>query len=409
MQHYDVVVIGAGIVGLAVAHELLTRWPRLRVAVIDKETAVGAHQTRHNSGVIHSGLYYRPGSLKAVACLDGRARLLNFCQAHQVPFRITGKLVVAVRTEELPHLLALYHRGQENGIKGLELFDQAAQWEHLEPHVAGLGALYVPTTGITDYGQVATALARAITQRGGEIRLGQPVTRIVPKTHEVIVETAAGSPEAADTVHATVLIACAGLAADRVARMAGLPREPRIVPFRGSYYHLARPDLVHGLIYPVPLPELPFLGVHFTPTLDGEVWVGPNAMVAWAREVYIRHRAVLRDSWDILSYAGFWRFLASHAAAGWRELREDWLPAHYLQSVNRYLPEVTRQDLHVGHFGIRAQCVSSTGQLVDDFLVEEAPHQIHVRNAPSPAATSSFALAHHIAELAMTRYGWPTS
>jgi L-2-hydroxyglutarate oxidase len=387
----DVVVIGAGIVGLATAWTLLGDHPGSRVVVVDKETEVGAHQSSHNSGVVHAGVYYTPGSLKARLCRQGKAALERFCAERDIPILRHGKVIVAVDAAELPRLADLGRRAAANGVEGLRQLD--ADGVHaIEPNVAALAGLHSPTTGVVDFPTVCRALADDIRDRGGELVLGEAVTGIAPRTDGVTVTTTARE------LDARCVVSCAGLQSDRVAAMTGDAGDVRIVPFRGSWYILARPELVRGNVYPVPDPRMPFLGVHLTPRVDGSVWVGPNAVLAGAREGYRRGAVDVRDVRDTLAFAGFRRLAARFARAGARELLEDRSRRLYLRQVQRYVPDVRLQDLVSGPCGIRAQAVRADGGMVDDFSIGGAGRVVHVRNAPSPAATASLAIGRVIAD-----------
>jgi (S)-2-hydroxyglutarate dehydrogenase len=390
-QRYDIAIIGAGIVGLATAMEMLTRFPSLRLVVLEKEQAIGQHQTGHNSGVIHSGVYYAPGSLKARACVAGKARLISFCDEHGIRYDLCGKVIVATHEQELPRLEELYRRGLANGVPSLELIGPERLHE-IEPSVFGIKALYSPTTGIVDYGQVAGALARCFLSSGGEILTG----------HEVIAlkQRSAGSQliTPVHVVEARYVISCGGLYADRLARLSGSSHSPRIVPFRGDYYLLRpqRSGMVRGLIYPVPDPRFPFLGVHFTRRLNGEVWLGPNAILAFAREGYRRLMINAGELGEMLRYRGFRKLASRYWRVGLEELYRDFSKTAFLKALQRYLPDLRSADLLPGPSGVRAQALAPDGVLLDDFLVDEQGGMLHVRNAPSPAATSSLAIAEMI-------------
>jgi (S)-2-hydroxyglutarate dehydrogenase len=395
-----VAVIGAGIVGLATAHQLLERRPGLQVTVLDKETTAGRHQTGHNSGVIHRGIYYRPGSLKADLCVRGAAELESFCQAHDIPVMRCGKLIVAVSEREVAGLEELHARGLANGVSGLEIVGPERLRE-IEPHAVGLRGLHSPTTAIVDFGRVAAALHGELLARGGEVRLGCEVRGISEGAGELVLHTPTGD------VVADRMVACAGLQSDRLALMGGVerPRGVRIVPFRGDYF-LLRPDraeLCNGLIYPVPDPALPFLGVHLTRRVDGAVWLGPNAVVALAREGYRPGRISPRDLGALLSFSGFWRMGLRYWRIGLSEMwRASWRSS-FLAALRRYVPELNADDLLAGPAGVRAQAVAADGTLVDDFVFAESARQLHVLNAPSPAATSSLAIGAVIAERVLSR------
>lgn len=390
---FDVAVIGAGIVGLAVARELLLRRPSLRLVVLEKEHDIAQHQSSHNSGVIHSGLYYTPGSLKARACVAGAARLIRYCDEKGIPYRLCGKVVVATSPDEIPRLEELYRRGQANGVKGLRLV-AAEELRELEPHVTGVRALWSPNTGIVDFADVARAYARDVCEAGGEIRTGHRVVAIRAGSRGRLIETVAGD------VEGRVIVTCAGLYADRVARLTGAPPVPQIVPFRGDYYVL-RPErrhLVRGNVYPVPDPRFPFLGVHFTPRMDGAVWLGPNAVLAFAREGYRKTTVNVGELLETVRYPGFRALARRYWRTGLAELWRDLSRRAFLASLQRYVPELVEDDLLPGPSGVRAQALSPEGNLVDDFVLDRGPGVLHVRNAPSPAATSSLEIARMIAD-----------
>lgn len=388
MAHY--VVIGAGIIGLATAHRLTIDHPDATVTVLEKETRVAAHQTGHNSGVIHAGVYYKPGSLKARLCRSGAASMVEFCQRHGIEVRVCGKLIVATDPDELPRLHALHERAVANGL-GVTLLDPAGAREH-EPHVACVAALRVDSTGIVDYAQVCRVLAELVVKAGGAVRLGVAVTGIRRDAVGAVVRTTAGE------LRADYLVNCAGLHSDRVARLAGVTPPARIVPFRGEYYELVprRRDLVRGLIYPVPDPRFPFLGVHLTRMIDGSVHAGPNAVLALAREGYSWGRVRLRDIGEVAAYPGLWRLARQHLRYGVTEVRRSLSKRLFTASLARLVPEITAADLVDSGSGVRAQAIAPDGSLVDDFLIVRAPGQVHVLNAPSPAATSSLEIARHI-------------
>ncbi|MCS7051026.1 MAG: L-2-hydroxyglutarate oxidase [Thermomicrobium sp.] len=385
---FDVLIVGAGLVGLATAREIMSRRPRLKLAVVDKESAVATHQSSHNSGVIHSGLYYRPGTLKARACVAGAAKLIRYCDAQGIPYRLVGKLVVATTPDEVPRLLELYRRGQANGVQGLQLLSAEEIREH-EPAVTGVRAIWSPRTGIVDFGRVAEALARDVLTAGGDILLGREVLRFRRRNDVVRVETSGGDLEA------RFVVVCAGLYSDRLARASGGAPDPAIVPFRGDYYVLRpeRRSLVRMNVYPVPDPRFPFLGVHFTPRLDGSVLLGPNAVLAFAREGYRRSDVCWQDLWETLSYPGFRRLAQRYWRVGIAELWRDFNKRAFLRELRRFVPELEEDDLLPGPSGVRAQALTRDGQLVDDFVIERQEGIVHVRNAPSPAATSCLEIA----------------
>ena len=400
---YDVAVVGAGIVGLATARELLNRGNGLSLAVIDKEPRIGAHQTGHNSGVIHSGIYYAPGSLKARLCVVGARELYAYCERHGIPTEACGKVIVATEQSELGRLQDLYERGQANGVEGLEVIGPERLRE-IEPHCAGVRGLWSPCTGIVDFSRVAERYALDVREAGGEVHTGRGLRRVRVLGDGVVLETSAGE------IEARRVITCAGLHADRVARLAGGAREPQIVPFRGDYWQLKPParHLCRNLIYPVPDPAFPFLGVHGTRRIGtGEVWLGPNALLSFAREGYGRFDLRPRDLAQSLLNQGFRRLAHRYWRMGAVEVWRDYSKRAFWKSVRRYLPDVTLDDLVPGPSGVRAQALDPSGTLVDDFVVDHQGDRImHVRNAPSPAATSSLAIARLIADTAREAFGW---
>ncbi|MFJ3927897.1 L-2-hydroxyglutarate oxidase [Streptomyces sp. NPDC090022] len=388
----DVLVIGGGIVGLSTAHALSRLAPGTRVVVLEKEAGPARHQTGRNSGVIHSGIYYRPGSLKAQFAVRGAAEMVKFCAEHGIAHEVTGKLIVATDRTELPRLHALVQRGRENGIPVREL--GPAQISEYEPEVSGVAAIHVGTTGIVDFGEVAARLAES---SGAEIVYGAEVDLISRRASGVAVRTTAGL-----VVRAKALVNCAGLHCDRVARLAGDDPGMRIVPFRGEYYDLARPSLVRGLVYPVPDPAFPFLGVHLTRGIGGGVHVGPNAVPALAREGYGWGTVAPRDLADELLWPGTWRIARRHWRYGAGEIRRSLSKRAFTEAVRRLLPAVTEADLAPAGAGVRAQAVLRDGTLVDDFLIREAHRTVHVLNAPSPAATASLPIGREIARRALS-------
>ncbi len=388
---WDVAVVGGGIVGLATARCLALEHG-LRVLVLEAEDRIAAHQTGHNSGVVHSGLYYRPGSLKARNCVAGRRELEAYCRERGIPYERCGKVVVATREEQLPVLEELERRGRANGLEGVRRIGPEELAE-LEPHAAGIEALHVPETGIVDFPGVAAAFAADVAGAGGEVRTGARVTAIARDGSGLRLETAAG------TVLAGALAACAGLDADRVARLAGLDPGIRIVPFRGEY-HVLRDDrrhLVRNLIYPVPDPRFPFLGVHFTRRVTGEVEAGPNAVLALARHGYRKTDLSIPDTLATLTWPGFWRLALRHLPTGLAEQWRSLSRRAFVRSLQELVPEIRVGDVRPGGAGVRAQALDSEGNLLDDFHILTAPHQVHVLNAPSPAATASLAIARDIA------------
>ncbi len=400
MPRHDVAIIGGGIVGLATARQLLLRRPGLRLAIVEKEDELAGHQTGHNSGVLHSGLYYKPGSLKARLCREGKAAVERFADEHGIPYERCGKLVVALHEDELPGLEALRQRGIANGLQGLEEVGPERIRE-IEPHAAGVRALWVPETGIIDYRRVALGFADEARDRGAEIRTGTTV-RSIRRTSAGL-ELVTGDA----TILAANVITCAGLQSDRVAAMTGDAGDQRIVPFRGDYYHLRRDarHLVRGLIYPVPDPRFPFLGVHFTRRIDGAVWAGPNAVLAFAREGYARTDVSVRDLAESLTYPGVWRLAGPYLRTGLAEMWRDYVKAAFVRELQRFVPELRADQVRFGPSGVRAQSLSASGEMVDDFSLGEGPGILHIRNAPSPAATASPAIGATLADRAIERFG----
>ena len=398
-SQYDLTIVGGGILGLATALKLLRAHPSLRLLILEKEAEIARHQTGNNSGVIHSGLYYRPGSLKARSCVAGRKELMAFCDENAVPYEICGKVVVATSEEELPRLEELHRRGIANGLKDLQIIGPE-RLKELEPHATGIKGLHVPETGIIDYKKVAAAYAEKIRDAGGDIRLSQRVVGILDRPEEIVLQTSGGDYR---TKH---LINCCGLQSDIVAQMMGggnnSEEEHRIIPFRGEYYKIApeRQFLVRNLIYPVPDPTFPFLGVHFTRMARGGVEAGPNAVFAYAREGY-RHTDInLSDLWRTISFKGFWAITGKYWQTGFGELYRSLSKSAFVRALQKLLPEIRESDLVPGGAGVRAQAVSASGALVDDFVIKQSRKSIHVLNAPSPGATASLAIGQQICEMA---------
>jgi L-2-hydroxyglutarate oxidase LhgO len=391
-QSHDVAIVGAGILGLATARALLHARPKLRLVVLDKEQEVAVHQTGHNSGVLHSGIYYRPGSLKAELCVRGKRALEQYADERGIEVRRLGKLIVAAETSELPRLEELRRRATANGVAGLRELP-GEEIVTIEPHAVGLRALHAPNTAIIDYRAVARALADDVRALDGELLLGRAVEGIGLSSRGVTLTTPAGA------VEASAVLTCAGLQSDRLARLAGVRPQARIVPFRGDYYTLAdhSASLVRGLIYPVPDPAFPFLGVHFTPRIDGSVIAGPNAVLALARERYRRAALDVRDAISSLGYPGVWRFAARHLRTGAAEVWRDVSRSAFVRDMRRYVPAVSERGVRFGPTGIRAQALTASGELVDDFLIDGSPRTMHVLNAPSPAATASLAIGEELA------------
>ncbi len=397
MAHeYDRVIVGAGIIGLAVARELLRRNPDRKVIVVDQADQVAAHQTSHNSGVIHAGVYYAPGSLKARMCVRGAAMLYEYCERHGIAADRIGKLIIATDHGEIPGLNELERRARANGVPGIRRIG-AAEIREIEPHAIGAGALHSPNTGIIDFAAVARQLATDLQEAGGELKLGWPVADVHTNGRWIRLSGPDG-----DAVEADGAVFCAGLWSDRLAIRAGADPDPRIVPFRGSYLRLKddRRSLVRGLIYPVPDPELPFLGVHLTPQIGGEVVLGPSALLVGARDAYGLQTVHAQDLRDTLAWPGSWRMARKWWKTGLQEIRLAASRSTFAAHAARYVPELRAQDMTAGFAGVRAQAVGRDGALVDDFVISHTPRAVHVRNAPSPAATSSLALAEQIVDSA---------
>jgi 2-hydroxyglutarate dehydrogenase len=389
----DVAIVGAGILGLATARELVTRHPRLRVAVLEKESEVGYHQTGHSSGVVHAGIYYAPGSLKARLCTTGARELYEYCERHAIAHERCGKVIVATTPAELPALAELERRGHANGVPGLRRLD-ARELEEVEPHARGVAALHSPNTGIADFPAVARAFAQDVRAADGTVTTGTAVTDIAGGEREVVLSHSAG------TISARSALVCAGAWADRLAVAAGAPADPRIVPFRGAYLRLRpeRRELVHGLIYPVPDPELPFLGVHLTRHVGGEVLVGPTALLAPARDAYSLRTVRPRDVREALAWPGTWRMARRFWRTGLAELGYAASRRKLVRAAARFVPELRPSDVIDGPAGVRAQALARDGRLIDDFVFSKTGRILHVRNAPSPAATSALAIARAVAD-----------
>jgi (S)-2-hydroxyglutarate dehydrogenase len=394
-KRYNVIIVGGGIVGLAVGLEITRRFPQLRLLLLEKEEHVGQHQSGHNSGVIHSGIYYKPGSLKAKLCVAGAQAMVEFCRENGIPHQVCGKVIVATHPEELSRLEELQRRGEANGLTGLRSIGPEELHE-IEPHARGLRAIVVPSTGITDYGAVCDKYAELITSRGGSVCTSREVLKIRRMADEITVETNQGE------YCATSLINCAGLFSDRISRMAGDDPQLMIVPFRGEYYDLvpSRASLVKALIYPVPDPRFPFLGVHFTRRISGRVDAGPNAVLAFRREGYRRTDFTLRDVSSSLAFPGFWRMVRKNWRSGMDEFQRSFSKRAFVRSLQRLIPEVQDQDLVPGASGVRAQALTRRGTLVDDFHFVPSGRMLHVLNVPSPAATASLLIGRTIVETA---------
>lgn len=397
---YDVAVVGGGIIGLSTAMQLLDAAPGLRVAVVEKEERLAQHQTGHNSGVIHSGIYYRPGSWKSRFCVGGKDRLVAFCDANEIEYDACGKVIVATHESELGRLQDLYERGVANGVPDLEIIGPERLAE-IEPHTAGVRALWAPHTGIVDYVRVANAYAGKFQSAGGDIFTGAAVAGARQTGNGTALETERGA------LQARHIINCGGLYADRLAAMMGEETAVRIIPFRGEYYKLAARShhLVKGLIYPVPDPRFPFLGVHYTRNIHGYVEAGPNAVLAWAREGYRKSDISVGETVGALTFPGFWKMTAKHWRTGMREMRRSYRKPVFVSDLQKLIPEIQANDLEPGGSGVRAQAVSSSGAILDDFHILRGRRALHVLNAPSPGATSSLAIGEYLSQLAMQDFG----
>ncbi|GAB3987881.1 L-2-hydroxyglutarate oxidase [Spirosoma daeguense] len=396
----DVVIIGGGIVGLATALQLKQQRPSLRIILLEKESSVARHQTGHNSGVIHSGLYYKPGSLKATNCIRGYQMLIDFCNAEQIPYDLCGKIVVATKQEELPQLETLHQRGQQNGLTGLKKLT-LAEMREIEPYVNGVAGMFVPQTGIVDYKQVTEKYALKFQELGGEIRFNERVTQVTPGNSLSIVVTDKGRYET------KLVVNCAGLYSDKIAQLT----QPdgvnvRIVPFRGEYFKLKphKEYLVKNLIYPVPDPNFPFLGVHFTRMVHGGVEAGPNAVLAFQREGYTKSAINLKELFETLSWPGFQKVAAKYWETGLGEMYRSFSKSAFTKALQALIPDIQEADLEPGGAGVRAQACDRTGGLLDDFAILETDKAVNVVNAPSPAATSSLSIGKTISEKVLARF-----
>ncbi|XP_055339857.1 L-2-hydroxyglutarate dehydrogenase, mitochondrial-like [Paramacrobiotus metropolitanus] len=405
----DLAVVGGGIVGAATAYKIsqLPRSKPLKILILEKENALAKHQTGRNSGVIHSGIYYKPGSLKAKMCVRGLDLMYDYCDKNHIPYIKTGKLIVAVEEEEIPRLLKLYENGKVNGVRDLQLIDEKGIKEH-EPHCRGIKALLSPHTGIVDYSLVTKSLADSVARSGGETVLNFEVVKFQSAPEEGKVQLIASDGR---VVHCKGAVVCGGLQSDRLAVLSNCPPTPKIVPFRGDYLQLkqGKRHLVRGNIYPVPDPRFPFLGVHFTPRMDGNLWLGPTAVFSMDREGYNMFSFRFRDMWEAVTFPGFLKMAARYTRFGLAEMwRNAYIPAQ-IKQLQRYIPEITTADVERAHSGNRAQALDSDGNLVDDFIIDTAEDElgkkvVHVRNAPSPAATSSLAIADHIVDTVSKKF-----
>jgi (S)-2-hydroxyglutarate dehydrogenase len=398
-MQYDIIIIGGGIVGLATALRLKQQKPALQILLLEKEKLLAQHQTGHNSGVIHSGIYYKPNSLKAQNCLRGYEQLLAFCQEHSIPYEICGKVIVATQESELPALENVFQRGQENGLQGLKKLS-AEEIKEYEPHVNGIQGIFVPQTGIVNYTQVSLKYAELFAQAGGEVRTNEQVLNIQPKRGNAEVFTTKTAYQA------KLVINCAGLYSDKVASFTVKKLDTRIIPFRGEYFEL-KPEkqyLVKNLIYPVPDPNFPFLGVHFTRMIGGGIEAGPNAVFAFRKEGYNRTSIDLRELWGSVAWRGFQKVVAKYWRTGLGEMYRSFSKSAFTKALQRLIPEVQEDDLVPAGAGVRAQACDRTGGLLDDFKIVEESMAIHVLNAPSPAATSSLSIGEAVAEMALKRF-----
>ena len=392
----DIAIVGAGIVGLATALQLSRKKPDLKICILDKEKEVAAHQTGHNSGVIHSGIYYKPGGSKAVNCRKGYRYLLEFCDQHEVPYEICGKVIVATRPEEQPLLKAIFEKGQANGLEGIRML-RAEEVLEIEPHVKAVAGIWVPQTGIIDYSVVSLKYASLLEAQGASLLLGHAFTGMERRGDRLLVRSSQGDLET------RVLVNCAGLYADKAARLTGIDPGVQIVPFRGEYYVLAKEKeyLVNNLIYPVPNPDFPFLGVHYTRMMRGGIEAGPNAVLAFRREGYSRWDINMSELFETLTYPGFRNVAGKYWKTGMGEMRRSFSKTAFVKALRHLIPVVGNADLRRGGAGVRAQAIDRQGNLVDDFLIRESPQVLNVLNAPSPAATASLAIGETVAEKAL--------
>ena len=393
-KNYDLVVIGGGIIGLATAMRVTEEFPDIKVAVLEKESEVAQHQTGHNSGVIHAGIYYAPGSQKANFCSTGGLLLREYCDKHNIKYDMCGKLIVAVNDDEVPSLMNLYERGTANGALGLKIIEKE-EIQDYEPHSTGVKAIFSPNTGIIDYTEVSKSYATQMMEAGGDLITGSELKSISEKDGQIYLETTGG------TITAKKILNCAGLHADRVAKMMGVDMGVKIIPFRGEYFSLIpeKTDMVKGLIYPVPNPNLPFLGVHFTRRVNGSVEAGPNAVLAFAREGYKKTKINFGDALETLTYSGFIKMSLKYWSVGMKEQYRSLVKGSFVKSLQTLIPEITGNDLYSPGAGVRAQAVDKNGGLLQDFSIAETENAIHVLNAPSPGATASLTISKYILDL----------
>ncbi len=393
---FDYIVIGGGIVGMSTAWQLQRRCPDKKVMLLEKEDVFAKHQTGHNSGVIHAGVYYAPGSLKARFCKEGAEATMAFCRENNIEYEQCGKLLVATTEAEMQRMKDLFHRCEKNGIKA-QVLDQAQLLEK-EPNIKGLGAILVKKTGIVNYRQITCAMAEKFVEAGGEPRLKTDVIGIEEKHDRVVLKIIEEGKEV--SINGRFLVSCSGLMADRLTTMMGIKTDFQIVPFRGEYYRLPKQhnDIVNHLIYPIPDPDLPFLGIHLTRMIDGSVTVGPNAVQGWKREGYGKYNFSPRDTWQMLMFKGFWKVMWGNLGTGLRETKNSWWKPGYLKQVNKYCPQLEVADLQPYPAGVRAQAVLKDGSLIHDFLFAQSPRSLHVCNAPSPAATAAIPIGNYICD-----------
>lgn len=396
---HDVIVVGGGIVGLATALKITQKKPGIKLLLLEKEAELSAHQTGNNSGVIHSGIYYKPGSLKATNCRNGYKQLLDFCDQESITYDLCGKVIVATEENQFPALETLFERGNQNGLKGISKITKEELYE-IEPHVDGLKGIRVPETGIIDYKEVSLKYADKIRQAGGIIQTSEKVIKIIPKGETVVVESTKG------TYESTLIVNCSGLYSDKVAKMTGQEINVKIIPFRGEYFKIKKEKhyLVNHLIYPVPDPNFPFLGVHFTRMIGGGIEAGPNAVLAFAREGYKKLQISLPELTETLMWPGFQKVAAKYWATGFGEMYRSFSKSAFTKALQKLIPEIQKSDLEAGGAGIRAQACDRTGGLIDDFLIYENKYAVNVCNAPSPAATSSLAIGDTVSDLILKRF-----